>query len=170
MSKQRNALRFPSGRAKWVVASRHALARKIITSTSGDWVKIDPSEEGAAASLVNWGMIERHQQTPAYARWSVLHERPVFGRACHSTAVYGVRVSHLSPEQSMLLTIVEQATRKGGAHEVLAGGHSRMQTSLRALERRGLIDIERGPKVWRLTIARAWRDAVLAGTSTANVT
>lgn len=167
MSKQRNALRFPSGRVKWVVLSRHALARKIITSMAGEWVKVDPSEEGAADSLVVWGMIERHAQTPSYVRWSPLHERPKFGRQCHATRVWGELVSHLSPEQSMLLTVVEMATRgKAGAHEVLAAGDGRLQTSLRALERRKLLDIERGPKVWRLTIAKARR--VPTGTTAHN--
>jgi hypothetical protein len=156
MSNRTNKLRFPSGRVRAVVASRHALARKIVTSTTGDWVKIDPNEEGAANSLISWGMVERHHQTPQYVRWSPLHERPVFGRQRRVVTVYGKKVGHISQEQSMVLTLTEGATYKKG-HEVLVINDAKMQRMLRALERRGLIDIERRTRVWVLKIAASWR-------------
>lgn len=152
MSKQHNELRFPSGRRKRVVNSRHALARKIVTSTSGDWVKVEAHEESAADSLIAWGMIERHHQTPSYVRWSLLHERPTFGPRLSSFALCGVPVHHLGENQRALLCQVAATGLKG--HDVLVKGEKLMQRRFSALARRKLLSIEkREGSVWRLKIA-----------------
>jgi hypothetical protein len=157
MSKRTNKLRFASGRCKHVVLSRYDLARRVCTNPAGEWLKLDPEDEGAAVTLAGWGMIERHHQTPQYVRWSPLHERPTFGRARRLVKVWGVDVGHVTQEQSMLLTLAEMATRKGGAHDVLATNDRHIQRKVRALEARGLLDVERKGRVWRLTISAARR-------------
>lgn len=145
-------------------------------ATSGEWVKIEPHEEPAAQSLLNWGMIERHHQTPAYARWSVLHERPTFGAKLSPLPLYGVPVHHLSAWQKELLVSVGGNQRKG--HDVLTKGDKVLQRRVSVLERRGLLRVEkRDGGVWRLWIAdtfpgyaRPAAPSVPTGTSTANAT
>jgi hypothetical protein len=162
MSKRTNKLRFASGRCIHVVQSRQDLARRICTNPGGEWLKLDAEDESAAVTLAGWGMIERHPQTPQYVRWHPLHERPIFGRARRLVRVWGVDVGHVTQEQSMLLTLAEMATRKGGAHEILATNDRKIQRTLKALEARQLLDIERKGRVWRLTIAAARRALVSA--------
>lgn len=156
MSKRKNALRFSGGRVRWVVASRHELARKICSGATGEWYRLAADEQDAADALCSWGMIERHPQTPDYVRWSILHERPRFGRQCVTLALFGAPVHHLSEAQRDLIVAAQMAAKRGG-HDVLASGDKRIKKMVMALVTRGLLELEkRDGGVWRVRIASTY--------------